>query len=213
MQVLLFIYDLSFSCSPVFKDPCLRSAHFRSQSCRRYLPALLDFKSLRLACCRCARLLQRGAVFTASLLVRQAFLFQPVDFLLPTSFRFVSGGRLLHPPLFPVKPLVSLFFRACFSARFRLLFPSHRMARGAASTSAFFGRQAGTSLFFRACVPAHFRLLFRLLRSARVRGVLPVASRVKLLLSFFAPLEKVARRPRFSGPAGEHVGFPPFICA
>ena len=114
MQVLLFIYDLSFSCSPVFKDPCLRSAHFRSQSCRRYLPALLDFKSLRLACCRCARLLQRGAVFTASLLVRQAFLFQPVDFLLPTSFRFVSGGGFYIHRFFPSSPSFHFFSGPAF---------------------------------------------------------------------------------------------------
>lgn len=213
MQVLLFIYDLSFSCSPVFKDPCLRSAHFRSLSCRRYLPALLDFKSLGPACCCCARLLQRGGGVYRVAFSPSSFSFSARRLLASDFFPLRQRGRLLHPPLFPVKPLASLFFRACFSARFRLLFPSHRMARGAASTSAFFGRQAGTSLFFRACVPAHFRLLFRLLRSARVRGVLPVASRVKLLLSFFAPLEKVARRPRFSGPAGEHVGLPPFICA
>ena len=114
MQVLLFIYDLSFSCSPVFKDPCLRSAHFRSLSCRRYLPALLDFKSLRLACCRCARLLQRGAVFTASLLVRQAFLFQPVDFLLPTSFRFVSGGGFYIHRFFPSSPSLHFFSGPAF---------------------------------------------------------------------------------------------------
>jgi hypothetical protein len=114
MQVLLFIYDLSFSCSPVFKDPCLRAAHFRIQSCRRYLPALLVFMSLRLACCRCARSLQRGAVFTASLSVRQAFLFQPGDFFLPTSSRFVSGGGFYIHRFFPSSPLLHFFSGPAF---------------------------------------------------------------------------------------------------
>jgi hypothetical protein len=123
MQVLLFIYDLSFSCSPVFKDPCLRAAHFRRQSCRRYLPALLVFMSLRLACCRCARSLQRGAVFTASLSVRQAFLFQPGDFFLPTSSRFVSGGGFYIHRFFPSSPLLHFFSGPAFlraSDRFSL---------------------------------------------------------------------------------------------
>ena len=120
------------SCSPVFKDPNPRTAHFQRQSRRRCKIRPYFTPTARLASCRCARFASAGGGVYRFAFSTSSFFFQPSHFFLPTSFprrHFSARGAASTSTLFRRQVPSESFFNRHFRCVFPTAFPC-RLQRG-----------------------------------------------------------------------------------